>query len=147
MARVGFQENPGYDTLTERTSWLQPSGEFFQLACCDCGLVHEVHVRTPSGEPVTLRFKRLPGPAQSLRRKRRMKPEHYAQATQLETQHRVLQQELKAWQGQHEPSHLLGEARSGSAGVPAAAWNTVRRDCITHVQAAIAANRKTFEAL
>ena len=81
-----------------------------------------------------------------------MKPEHYAQATQLEAQHRTLQQELKAWQGQNEPPQLLGEAfaqtgRPGTAGVPAAAWNTFRHSCIAHVQAAIAANRKTFEAL
>ena len=50
-----------YDNLIEDekgwSKWFEPSPERWLLACCDCGLVHDVQFRVTEGK-LSLRFSR-----------------------------------------------------------------------------------------
>lgn len=38
--------------------WAEPSGKPFKLACCDCGLVHQMVLISADGKPIGIAAKR-----------------------------------------------------------------------------------------
>lgn len=50
-----------------RNQWVTPVRTDYRLACCDCGLVHEVDFRVRSGE-IQIRFRRNNRSTENIRR-------------------------------------------------------------------------------
>lgn len=78
-----------------------------------------------------------------------MSPEKHTQAQQLEQKHRMLYVELRAWQAQHQaPLELLpGLMPNQRTPVPIDLWLSLKNGMVQKLEAAIAQNRKDFEAL
>lgn len=78
-----------------------------------------------------------------------MTPENHQRAATLEIQHRGLQDELRRIKLLHEPPQMLVDRPQSlpSAGIPQEAWLVFRAKWVAHVEAAVKANRKAFEAL
>jgi hypothetical protein len=50
------------------TDWIRPKRRGYRMACCDCGLVHEVNFRL-DGRHVEYQARRHPGATRARRRK------------------------------------------------------------------------------
>ena len=79
-----------------------------------------------------------------------MSPDVVRRAALLDEQHRLLQLELKAWQGLFEPPPIVEMSMPTyrtTAGVDVNAWHRFREATIVHVRRAIETNRAAYEAL
>lgn len=75
-----------------------------------------------------------------------MTPEKHTKATQLETRHRLLVLDLKAWQAQADAPIMVPMSPQSPA-VPIDLWLALKNGMVKHLQGLVAKNRAEFEAL
>lgn len=60
-----------YIQRTDGEGWSQPSGEIWRMACCDCGLVHDMILVSEDGGEIGIAAKRNKRATAQRRRKKK----------------------------------------------------------------------------